>query len=614
MDENSNGCTLYLAETVDDRGALTMGVFTTERVPMGSLVGYPDVTIPLVDIPLHNSPVHDEDAKEFWWVWNDLVWDPLDVGGGHEGADVKSAAMGMGSLTRGNPQNPNAMLIQSQYDDADLHRSTDPGAGAISYHSTTAAVATRDIEPGEEVFFNHGFHWYLNPHDQEQALLRNNNLSTDNPRVQEFWKRYEQLEQKHGEALNKELRSKLWGILRDSPMDSAVQQVFPASWTDAHTVSQHVTNKGKRTPEWLQQHGMCIDNLVQGSSTIPEAGRGAFATRPIAKDTVISPAPLVHILDKKALDMYEPHAVLDEHGEEVHGFVMSDEVSTRQLLLNYCFGHKESTKLLCPLGSGTAFINHSPTPNAAIRWSTHESSSLHKQEWLNMTVDELGDKLNIGLMIEYVALRDIKAGEEIFINYGPEWEEAWNQHVQNWSPPQDHDDEEYVSAQEMNDLGLEILYTAEEQEQHDGHSYPSSVTTSCYYEYFPDEVGTPDSTDEFADASQYRVVNKEWNGVDADSPDYLFLRPCRILERHSVLSHNNAHDEFDYKVQMLNADHMRPDQKIPQHEVVVVHHVPRQAIAFTDYGYSTDMHLTNAFRHEMMMDDGLFPHTWRNLR
>ena len=81
--EYDETCSLFLAEIVDHRGALTMGVFTSKPLIAGQPVGFPDIVIPLVDIPLHNSPTH-EDEQDFWWVWNDLVWDPTDVGGRSE--------------------------------------------------------------------------------------------------------------------------------------------------------------------------------------------------------------------------------------------------------------------------------------------------------------------------------------------------------------------------------------------------------------------------------------------------------------------------------------------------------------------------------------------------
>ena len=67
-------------------------------------------------------------------------------------------------------------------------------------------------------------------------------------------------------------------------------------------------------------------------------------------------------------------------------------------------------------------------------------------------------------------------------------------------------------------------------------------------------------------------------------------------------------------MQILNSDKIHDVQKIPDYELLVVEGFPRESIMFTDFAYSSDMHLKNSFRHEMIMPDGLFPNTWRNLK
>lgn len=568
--KGSDECTLYLAETTDDQGALTMGVFSAIQRPAGSLVGFPDAVLPLIDVPIHNSPTH-EDSPDFWWLFDHLVWDANDVGGVHEGVDVKSAALGLGSLTRGSPQQKNVFLLQSHFDSANLHRSNDPGAGAITYYPGAALVSTHDIEAGDELFFHqNAYHWYLDPQDQEKFIA-------------ERHKKIEHLP-------IPEQRSRLWSLL-ESPLSKA-RNLLPASWGGQDSVpTPSQSDGGKKSPEWLRQHGMCMDNLIQGRSTIEQAGRGAFATRTIQENELIAPAPLVHILDKASLNMFQPH--MDENFK----FSVSDKVVGQQLLLNYCFGHKESTKLLCPIGSSTGFINHSPNPNAALRWSTHQS---HQKDWLNMTIDALGSKLEVGLILEYYALREISEDEEITLNYGPEWEEAWKRHTNEWKEPVGADN--YVSAEDLNSEDHLIVRTVEEQKT---DPYPYSIVTSCYYEYVHEESPTVDESGTYADPKEQTVWVKEFLGLDTSVPDYLFVRPCRVLERTA----DNA-----YTVQILNYDHQHRDQLIPDTYMLIVKNMPRDALTFTDFAYTTDLHLRGAFRHEMMLPDFLFPEAWRNLR
>ena len=329
--------------------------------------------------------------------------------------------------------------------------------------------------------------------------------------------------------------------------------------------------------------------------------------RSLETGAVIAVAPLVHVVDKKALNMYAPSV------DDAFMYTMSDQVTNKQLLMNYCFGHPESTKLLCPIGSGTSFINHSPTPNAAIRWSTHKSTALHKEEWLNMTVEQMGKNLDIGLMIEYFTLRDIQPDEEVTINYGLEWEKAWDHHVREWQPPLA--DEDYYSAQDMNvDPETTMIMTVEEQQE---FPYPSSVVTSCFYEHV-DTNGFHDDSGAYANPLEYDVIIKQFEPFTDDRLDFMFLRPCAIVSRE-VVEMDTKHDAdeellYEYTVQILNSDHIHDTQKVPDYEVLIVQGFPRDSIIFTDFAYSSDTHLTNSFRQEMIMSDGLFPNSWRNLK
>eukprot|EP00977_Amphora_coffeiformis_P011526 scaffold2768_cov161-Amphora_coffeaeformis.AAC.2 len=112
--------------------------------------------------------------------------------------------------------------------------------------------------------------------------------------------------------------------------------------------------------EWIRQNGMCLENLLPFKSTLPHAGQGAFSQYHLKKGDIIMPAPLLQIMDKDVLDIYT-------NGQRIG----------EQLLLNYCFGHPQSSMLLCP-DTQAELINHCSKrtkqcgrhgPNAAIRWS-----------------------------------------------------------------------------------------------------------------------------------------------------------------------------------------------------------------------------------------------------
>ncbi|MGV2389782.1 MAG UNVERIFIED_CONTAM: hypothetical protein LVR29_20560 [Microcystis novacekii LVE1205-3] len=53
----------------------------------------------------------------------------------------------------------------------------------------------------------------------------------------------------------------------------------------------------------------------------------------IVKGDIVVPAPMIQIMDRDLLSLY------DENGDHKVG---------DQLVLNYCFGHRDSSLLLCP--------------------------------------------------------------------------------------------------------------------------------------------------------------------------------------------------------------------------------------------------------------------------
>jgi len=175
--------------------------------------------------------------------------------------------------------------------------------------------------------------------------------------------------------------------------------------------------------DWLQKNGLCVDNIQAGPSTLPEAGQGAFATRIMRKGSLIAPAPLL-VLKRDDLVIYAAHLDRDMY-DDVLDF---DKVQGLELLLNYCFGHANSSLLLVPYSPVVNFINHQGTaPNAEIRWPKGKALLGDPNDWLHLHPLEVLDKSG-ELMMEFVALHDIQPGEEIFIDYGREWEEAWRKH------------------------------------------------------------------------------------------------------------------------------------------------------------------------------------------
>eukprot|EP00978_Attheya_sp_CCMP212_P044405 scaffold309523_cov24-Attheya_sp.AAC.1 len=112
-----------------------------------------------------------------------------------------------------------------------------------------------------------------------------------------------------------------------------------------------------------------------------------------------------------------------DYNDEVDELENIDEIIGKQTLINYCYGHPQSSVLLVPNSSDAIFINHDGNdPNTAIRWV--EKGNIVPDDWLSQSAKTIF-KGKSDAMMEFYALRDIKPDEEITVNYGPEWEEAW---------------------------------------------------------------------------------------------------------------------------------------------------------------------------------------------
>ena len=165
--------------------------------------------------------------------------------------------------------------------------------------------------------------------------------------------------------------------------------------------------------DWLKENGVCVfDGTITAAPTkIPHAARGAYATRNINKGEVIAISPIV-VMTRDDLKVSKSY-----NG----GY---------QMLLNYAFGHADSSLLLLPTAPAVEYINNSvEKTNVEIRWPYNSSASVRKlygeNAWLDKPLSEVLE-MSGKIAIEYIATKDIKKGEEILLNYGDGWDKSWN--------------------------------------------------------------------------------------------------------------------------------------------------------------------------------------------
>jgi hypothetical protein len=317
--------------------------------------------------------------------------------------------------------------------------------------------------------------------------------------------------------------------------------------------------------------------------TLLSAGirEGAFAKRDLPKGTVITGSPLIHFPNRSLMDMFD--SMTSNAGRLIRD--VQKGPYSQQVLVNYCFGHPESTILLCPYGAGVNYINANRTlANVKLQWS-QDGNTNHHAEWLNTKPEDMEWVYKTMLAMDYVALRDIKAGEELLMDYGDAWEQAWEAHVKAWEAVTDR--EEYMSATQRNEVYAELpVRTLEEQAE---IPYPENVFISCHPALLEEQFEELNHDEKFENA--HDLIEQigwlpETKGVE-----------CVIWKR------DDSTRTYEVTLKQQNGK-VRKER---------LYGVPRKAIGFMDVPYTTDLHLTGAFRHPIGIPDNMLPAAWRNM-
>lgn len=156
----------------------------------------------------------------------------------------------------------------------------------------------------------------------------------------------------------------------------------------------------KYSIEHLKQYGVCMTNVYVWDSLMPLGGRGLFANKSFKKGELVYVSPVLLIPKSEV--------------------ILS---SNDSVLLNYVFASTSPSSdiALLPLGL-SAIANHQSALLANLRY-----------DWFNITQTEI-ESLSIEkllaspfapLDLAYYAIRDIDIHEELTIDYGIEWINAF---------------------------------------------------------------------------------------------------------------------------------------------------------------------------------------------
>jgi len=269
--------------------------------------------------------------------------------------------------------------------------------------------------------------------------------------------------------------------------------------------------------------------------------------------------------------------------------------------------------------TNNSLVNHGSGTRANVRLQWSNSKELYggggdvvgggvDPHWFeNVSVPELlASRLRpdrAGLLLELVAVRPIRAGEEVLLDYGDEWSRALAQHVGDWEPVPGA--QGYAPSYVFNDV-IKVLRTERELKD---HPYPDNIFTSCYYRYSDNkDEAEKQSDNEGVTAFRWRPTRGIFEPRN--------LRPCVVLRRQDNAddgTSTTAATTTTYTVRIRNRHGLSDEQRLPKGAMHIVTHVPRHAICFSDKSYTTDQHLANAFRKEIGIPDNIFPAKWKDL-
>eukprot|EP00977_Amphora_coffeiformis_P014474 scaffold4060_cov190-Amphora_coffeaeformis.AAC.8 len=638
-------CTLWLAPSTLP-GNTGYGIFTGVDMDAGQDIA-DDIIIPLPDMDIYNAHRRVK-ADQLWFLIFLYWWDSDSANTGNEGLiDTGAFHSGVGAA-------PNCLfdLLNAYYGNArfqngaGLHRAKDPGAGAITEYGGRMLTAHRALPAGTELFVDYGEHYFLSKPQYGPVPLRGYVRAASQlfrkfiqiQRTLKFVSENDDDKNNNQQERAHTVMREFWDLFIRHQPEYPMSRILGAFYHDdpdeldalegrdvAGDLIKLRQQQTRRSVAWLRQHGTCGDLIYMkhASTTLPQAGRGAFATRALPTGAVVAAVPLIHVANRDIMDTFPvelmPYhrrpAGQESNDEDEDAFYWANRtrvhccsnpmvrttimcrsvgrsvgtvidclwvpswaslgnviVGITKSSCTYACGH--TTKLIylprTTTGFNVDYINHNQTlANVKLQWGD-PSRTIHHPEFLNKSVDEFADLHATRLAFELVATRPIQKDEEIFLDYGDAWEEAWQEHVKQWKPVPGA--ESYVPGWKL-DEQEDVLRTMLEQET---NPYPDNVEIRCWGQF----------------------LNDDWED-DWDWDKQIIQYP---QNHHPVaIIHREEDPEVGYVYTIWE----------PQ-EGVQYEGLPRKALMIADKPHRSDMFLENAFRHEIRIPDELFPEAWKN--
>jgi hypothetical protein len=214
-------------------------------------------------------------------------------------------------------------------------------------------------------------------------------------------------------------------------------------------------------------------------------------------------------------------------------------------------------------------------------------------------------------MFDLVATRDINEGEEIFIDYGDDWHNSWNQHKMSWVPPSSSSVfSSYRQTDQLNSVPRSSsIRTTEELTT---NPYPSNIMTVCLYNFDDDnEEGNVNNYSSNGNVKTDEDLIKKYSRsgkhfVPDDPPMHEDYYPCIIYSRD--------HRSGACTVRVFKDVYDMDAREDEEGHATILTEYPEISIRFVNRPYMGDIFLPKGFRHSLGIPNEIFPEQWKNLK